>query len=90
MAGTPWDAVLDQLRARLASEDFRHWFSDTSYASDSGDQITVWVPTEPIKRHLNTHYRELVAEALAAIDRPRAHVRFVVSGVSEDEDDEGD
>lgn len=83
-----WDDVLGRLRTVVDGEDFRRWFAQTSYASDSGDQIVVWVPTEPIRRHLLTHYQEHIRRALHATGRTDAHVRFVVSGVGEDEDEE--
>ncbi len=86
-----WTAVLARLKRRLAPEDFRHWFAETSYASDSGDQITVWVPSEAIRRHILGHYQDVIDDALTAIDRDSTHVRFVVTGIGdEDEDDEGD
>ncbi len=87
MTGTAWDRILDQIRQSIPEEDFRRWFGGTAYASDSGDQITVWVLTEPIRRHLTLHYTETLRKALAAIDRRNTHVRFVVSGSDEDEDD---
>jgi chromosomal replication initiation ATPase DnaA len=85
---TAWDRILDQIRPSIPEEDFRRWFGATAYASDSGDQITVWVLTEPIRRHLTLHYAEILRKALVAIDRRHAHVRFVVSGSDEDSDDE--
>jgi chromosomal replication initiation ATPase DnaA len=86
----PWDAILELLRPDMPEEDFRRWFGATAYASDSGDQITVWVPTESIRRHMLVHFQEKIDRALAAIDRRDAHVRLVVSGTGdeEDEDDE--
>jgi chromosomal replication initiation ATPase DnaA len=71
----------------MPEEDFRRWFGATAYASDSGDQITVWVPTEAIRRHLVQHYDDAVRRSLRAIDRADTHVRFVVSGTDEDEDE---
>ena len=44
-----WDEVLSRLRGRVAAEDFRRWFEATAYASDSGDQLTVWVLTHAIR-----------------------------------------
>jgi len=41
--GNVWTVILDRLRAELDSEEFRRWFASSSYASDSGDVITVWV-----------------------------------------------
>jgi chromosomal replication initiation ATPase DnaA len=85
---TIWDQVLDALRAKVPAEDFRRWFGETAYASDSGDQITVWVPTEPVRRHIALHYEDAIDRALAALGRENANVRLVVGGT--DEDDEED
>ena len=83
-----WDEVLARLRAAMDAEEFRRWFGTTSYASDSGDRIIVWVPTEPVRRHLLSHFHEKIRTALADLGRTDAHVLFVVSGVGEDEDEE--
>ena len=82
-----WDQVLVRLRAELDGEEFRRWFSGTSYASDSGDYITVWVLTEPIRRQLAASYQDVVTRALRAIGRADAQVRFVVPGIVDDEDE---
>ena len=87
---TIWDQVLEILRPQMPEEDFRRWMSGTAYASDSGDQITVWVPTEAIRRHLDVHYLDAIDRALAALDRSDAIVHFVVSGTDEDEEDSDD
>jgi chromosomal replication initiation ATPase DnaA len=79
--------VLDRVRARLDSEDYRRWFGGTHYAADSGDQITVWVPTEATRRHITAHFNRLLEDALQAIGRRDADLRFVVTGTEEDEDD---
>lgn len=84
---TIWDELLATMRGRIPAEDFRRWFNETAYASDSGDQITVWVPTESIRRHIAAHYQEDIDRALAKLDRSNTQVRFVVTGV-EDEDEE--
>jgi len=84
---TIWDAILVRLRKRMPEEDFRRWFGASAYASDAGDQITVWVPSESIRRHINAQYREELDRALRAEGRPSTHIRFVVSGVDEDDED---
>jgi chromosomal replication initiation ATPase DnaA len=84
---TVWDEVLTHLRAGLDPEEFRRWFGDTGYASDVGDQITVWVPSEAIRRHLATHFNNDIHEALKVMGRTETLVRFVVAGY-EDEDEE--
>ena len=87
-ARNPWEQVLEQLRQSLDGEEFRRWFSQCSFAFDSGDHITVWVPTEPARRHIVANYADHLERALAAMDRSRSYIRFVVSGYAEDEDDD--
>lgn len=82
-----WEEVLESLRAGMPDEDYRRWFGGTSYASDSGDQLTVWVPTESIRRHIVAHYENEIDRSLLAMGRASTHVRLVVSGIA-DEDDE--
>ena len=82
-----WNQLLDRLRAEVDPEEFRRWFSATSYASDSGDLVTVWVPTEASRRHIASHYASRIDRLLAAI-RPHSALRFVVAGTGEDEEDE--
>ena len=83
---TVWDQILAEIRTGLPEEDFRRWFGATAYASDSSDQITVWVPSEAIRRHIVSSYAENVRRAAEAIGRPGTHVRFIVGGTDEDED----
>jgi len=83
----PWDLVLTGIRARLDSEEFRRWFSGTHYAADSGDQITVWVHSEAIRRHITAHFQSLIDDALQAVGRADTDIRFVVTGTDEDEDE---
>jgi chromosomal replication initiation ATPase DnaA len=90
MSANPWDLVLRQLRTELDAEEFRRWFTSTAYASDSGDQITVWVPTESDRRHLTRHYQDSIDRALSALGRAEAQIRFVVSGFGDDEEDDGE
>ncbi|MGE3508894.1 MAG: DnaA N-terminal domain-containing protein [Vicinamibacterales bacterium] len=81
-----WQRVLRRIQAEVDPEEFRRWFAPTSYASDSGDLITVWVPTEAIHRHISTHYSGKIERTVRAL-RPHCAVRFVVTGVG-DEDEE--
>jgi chromosomal replication initiation ATPase DnaA len=82
----PWLAMLDRLRKETSEDDFRRWFGATAYASDSGDQITVWVPSEGIRRHIELHYLDRVNRAKDAIGRSDAAIRFVVAGFGDDEE----
>jgi len=83
----PWNEITAQLREEMSDEDFRRWFGPTAYASDSGDQITVWVPSESLRRHVQLNFGGAIDRALAAIGRADAQVRFLVAGVDEDEED---
>jgi chromosomal replication initiation ATPase DnaA len=82
-----WTQILDRLAPDVAPEDFRRWFSATSYASDAGDLITVWVSTESVRRHISTHYLASIERILTSL-RPHTSIRFVVAGLSEDDADE--
>ena len=85
---TIWDQILEALRREMPEEDFRRWFGATAYASDSGDQITVWVPTNPSAGHIVLHYEDAIDRTLRALGRNHTHVRLVVSGVDEEDDEE--
>jgi chromosomal replication initiation ATPase DnaA len=84
----PWQRVLAQVRLELDEEDFRRWFSSTSYAGDSGEQITVWIGTESIRRHIEVHFKGVIERALVALDRRNTSIRFVVVGFGEEDDAE--
>ena len=81
-----WDQTLERLRAGMPEEDFRRWFGASAYASDSGDQITVWVPSESIRRHIALHYQDTIDRTFRELGRTHAFVRFVVSGMDEDDE----
>jgi hypothetical protein len=48
----------------------------------------VWVPTESIRRHIAGHYGNAINHALAALERSDTHVRLVVSGDDDEDEDE--
>jgi chromosomal replication initiation ATPase DnaA len=80
-----WDEILDKLRLDLMPEEFRRWFGDSTQASDSGDQVLVWVPSETVRRHIRTHYQDLLEDALVSLGR-RVEIRLVATGAGEDEE----
>jgi chromosomal replication initiation ATPase DnaA len=84
----PWQRVLALVRLEIDEEDFRRWFSSTSYAGDSGEQITVWIGAESLRRHIEVHFQDVIARALGALDRRNAHIRFVVVGFGDEDEDE--
>jgi hypothetical protein len=83
-----WDCILERLRDRLDADEFRRWFSETSQASDSGDQLTVWVASAAIIRHISVHHQHLLDAALDELGRRSTEIRFVATGYGEDEDEE--
>ena len=83
-----WDQVLERMRVDVPDDDFRRFFGATAYASDSGDQLTVWVTTEPIRHHLATHYELAIERVLESLGRSNTRLRLVVSGTDEDEDED--
>jgi chromosomal replication initiation ATPase DnaA len=83
-----WSTILERLRAAIDPDEFRRWFSATSQASDSGDQITVWVPASADARHITVHYLDRIQGELEAMDRFNVTVRFVATGYDEDEEEE--
>ena len=85
---TIWDEVLASVRDAMPDDDFRRWFGATAYASDSGDQITVWVPTEAVRRHITSHFQDDLDRALAVLGRQGTLIRLVVAGMDDDDDAE--
>ena len=86
----PWAEVLGHVRRRVDSEDFRRWFEPSSYASDSGDQISVWVPTQAIRQHLTQRFMDLIDSALEVMGRDDTRIRFIVTGTEDDDEDSDD
>ena len=83
-----WDEILDKLGRDLIPDELRRWFGESMQAADSGDQVTIWVPSEPVRRHILTHYQDLIDEALEDLGRQDVEIRFVATGADEDEDED--
>jgi chromosomal replication initiation ATPase DnaA len=83
-----WEQILEIVREKVPPEDFRRWFGAAGYASDSWDQITIWVPTEATRQQILGRYQKEIEQALDALDRRGTRIRIVVAGIDEDEDDE--
>jgi chromosomal replication initiation ATPase DnaA len=83
-----WDRVLRRLRTELEGEEFRRWFAESSQASDSGDQITVWVPSETARRHIIAHYQDVLDRVLESLDRSDVEIRWVATGMTDEEEGE--
>jgi len=88
MSGTAWAQILVKLRGTIDPDEYRRWLSASSQASDSGDQLTIWVPTSAEARHITVNYLDRIDRALEEMDRLNVTVRFVATGYEEDEDEE--
>ena len=84
-----WAQILERLKSEIDSEEFRRWFAPSAYASDSGDVITVWVPSAADARQLSQNYLNHINRHLARLGRADTLVRFIATGYSDDEDEEG-
>jgi chromosomal replication initiation ATPase DnaA len=83
-----WSAVLDHLRTTIEPDEYRRWFSASAQAADSGDQITVWIPSSVEGRHIATHYLDSIDRELERLGREGVAIRFVPTGYGEEDEDE--
>lgn len=90
MSENVWSTILTHLRKTIDPDEFRRWFQASSQASDSGDQITVWIPSATDGRHISVHYLDAIHRELERIGRGDAVIRFVATGYGEEEDEELD
>ena len=88
--GNIWIDILTRLRAELDDEEYRRWFSNSVYASDSGDQITVWVPSSGDARQILQNYSDKLSRALTALGRRDTVVRFLATGYLGDDEEENE
>lgn len=86
MSENIWNLVLDRLRLTIEPDEYRRWFIGTSQASDSGDQITIWVPSVSDGRHIQTRHLDHITHELEALQRPNVVVRFVATGYEDDDE----
>jgi chromosomal replication initiation ATPase DnaA len=82
-----WAQLLDRIKADIDAEEYRRWFANSSYASDSGDVITVWVPTANEGQQISQNHMERLRRELTRLGRSDTLIRFIATGYSDDEDD---
>jgi chromosomal replication initiation ATPase DnaA len=85
-----WATILDRLRGDMDPEEFRRWFSNSSYAADSGDQISVWVSSAAEGRHILQNYADRIQRELTRMGRTDTALRFIATGFSDEEDEDPD
>jgi chromosomal replication initiation ATPase DnaA len=88
MSDNTWSAILDHLRATIDPDEYRRWFSASAQAADSGDQLTVWIPSAAEGRHITTHYLDRIDRELERLGREDVTIRFVPTGYDEEEEAE--
>jgi hypothetical protein len=86
MSENAWSAVLQGLRTTIDPDEYRRWFLGTSQASDSGDQITVWVTHASEGRHITQRYLDHINRQLATMKRTNVGIRFVATGYDGDDE----
>jgi chromosomal replication initiation ATPase DnaA len=86
MSESVWSRVLERLRQTIEPDEYRRWFSASSQASDSGDQLTVWVPSAAESRHIEVHYLDEIQRELERLERYDVTVRFVATGYGDEDE----
>jgi hypothetical protein len=86
--GNIWNEILERLKPELDPDDYRRWFVPSTYASDSGDIISVWIPSVADGRQIEQAYGDRLRRELVALGRPHTDIRFIATGFSDDEDEE--
>ena len=83
-----WVQILERLKTDIDPEEYRRWFANSTYASDSGDVITVWVPSAAEGRQISQTYLNRLHRELSRLGRSDTLIRFIATGYSDDEDEE--
>ena len=78
MAENVWGQVLARIEARVPQEAFHQWFRPTAGIADTGDEITVRVPSEVFRRHLSQDYAAVIDAAATEVQRGGVRVSFVI------------
>ena len=73
-----WTDLLARVETKVNRHSFNTWFSSTVFVEDSGDRLTVRVPSELCRNWLTKHYADVIAEAAAEIQRSGVKVVFVI------------
>ena len=81
-----WAQLLERIKNDIDPEEFRRWFSTSSYASDSGDVITVWVPSAADGRQITQNHMERLRRELARLGRSDTLIRFIATGYDDDDE----
>ena len=78
MANNVWTELLARIETKVNRHSFNNWFSPTVFVEDTGDRVTVRVPSELCRNWLIKHYSGVITEAAAEIHRSGVKVAFVI------------
>ncbi len=78
MANNVWIELLARIEAKVDRHSFNTWFSPTVFVEDTGDRVTVRVPSELCRNWLTRHYSAGIAEAANEVGRSGIKVAFVI------------
>jgi chromosomal replication initiator protein len=82
MDASIWDQILSRVETKVNRHSFYTWFKPTAFVGDTGDSITVSVPSLLFKDWLTKHYSVVLSEALAEVRRPAAEFVFIAEGAA--------
>src|SRR5262245_45325974 len=75
-----WERALQDLKGRLSSDNFDTWLAPLSVERADAATLTLRVPNKFYADWLQTHYVDLVLEALRALGAPHSlRIEFSVS-----------
>ena len=78
MANNVWTELLERIETKVNRHSFNTWFSPTVFVEDTGDRVTVRVPSELCRNWLTKHYSGVITEATAEVHRSGVKVAFVI------------
>ena len=78
MLNNVWAELLARIETKVNRHSFNTWFSPTVFLEDSGDRITVRVPSELCRNWLTKHYAGVITEAKTEVQRSGVTIAFVI------------
>lgn len=84
-----WDKTLEYLRTAIDEQSFATWLEPTRFESyeETGNRLSVSVPSDFFREWLTIKYRGKIEEALAAVTGRNVQVGFRVNGTAPHPDD---
>ena len=73
-----WTELLERIETKVNRHSFNTWFSPTVFVEDTGDRVTVRVPSELCRNWLTKHYTTVITEATAEVQRSGVKIAFVI------------